>query len=186
MPSQHEIKLVHGVFVVVDGMGVLLNGKSGIGKSELALGLINRNHQLVADDSVNFYVKDNRIYGKCPDLLQDFLEVRGLGILNIRAMFGDASLCHEHPLDFIIEVFQPTDEELHSIDRLHGIQTSKNLLGIDIKQVSIPVAPGRNLSILVESAVINFRLQTSGYYAVNDFSKRHEHYMYTQPDGKEL
>ncbi len=167
----------HGVFVDVDGVGVLLSGQSGIGKSELALGLISRGHCLIADDSVILYKDDTNIMGYCPPLLQDFLEVRGLGILNIRAMFGDKAIHKQTKLKLIINIIQVEPKALYLIDRLHGMHGIRDILGIGIPEVSLPVAPGRNLSILVEAAVKNHTLKISGYNGSDDFTQRHQKFM---------
>lgn len=168
---------LHGVFIDVLSIGVLLNGQSGIGKSELALGLIDRGHSLVADDSVNFLPKDNRLMGSCPEVLQDFLEVRGLGILNIRAMFGDDAITMEKRLQLIINIIQVNQNQLYLIDRLHGMHGEKTIAGIAVPEVSIPVAPGRSLAILVESAVKNHLLKLDGYNASTDFTEKHNAFM---------
>lgn len=167
----------HGVFIDVDNVGVLLNGQSGIGKSELALGLINRGHRLIADDSVLLSLDNDSIIGSCPELLQDFLEVRGLGILNIRSMFGEQAINLSKQLQLIINIIQLPQEELYLIDRLYGMHDDRNILGILIPEVSIPVAPGRNLAILVEAAVKNHLLKLQGYNASNDFTQRHHKFM---------
>lgn len=174
LPNQITL---HGVFVDVLGIGVLLNGRSGIGKSELALGLIDRGHSLVADDSVNFHTHANKVFGTCPEILQDFLEVRGLGILNIRAMFGDDAINNEKRLQLIINIIQVNQEELYLIDRLHGMHDEKSIMSINIPEVSIPVAPGRSLAILVESAVKNHLLKLDGYHASQDFAEKHQAFM---------
>lgn len=167
----------HGVFIDVNNMGVLLSGESGIGKSELALGLISRGHRLIADDSVIFENDDQRIIGRCPPLLQDFLEVRGLGILNIKAMFNETAIQKKKQLKLIINIIQVSKKSIHLIDRLYGMHGKKDILGIEIPEVSIPVAPGRNLSILVEAAVKNHLLKMNGYNSSEDFTQRHQYYM---------
>ena len=167
----------HGVFMDVNNVGVLLSGKSGIGKSELALGLISRGHRLIADDSVILKKEGARIIGYCPPLLQDFLEVRGLGILNIRAMFNDSAIQKKKQLKLIINIIQVDQEALYLIDRLYGMHSHTNILTIQIPQVSIPVAPGRNLAILVEAAVKNHLLKINGYNSSEDFTQRHKSHM---------
>ncbi len=167
----------HGVFVDVNNTGVLLVGESGIGKSELALGLIDRGHCLVADDSVLFSQKDNQVVGSCPELLQDFLEVRGLGVINIRQMFGDKSIKENNTLELIVKIIQIKPSKLHTIDRLHGLHDTQTILGSSIPRVSIPVAPGRSLTILVEAAVKNYKLQKNGYHASLDFTEKHQDIM---------
>ena len=152
---------------------MLLTGASGIGKSELALGLINRGHRLIADDAVDLHqASHDTLIGTCPEVLQDFLEVRGLGILNIRVMFGDTAIKTSKKLQLIANIVAFDDKELRSIDRLHGMYRQCNILGIDIPEVTIPVAPGRNLSVLVESAVRNQVLINTGYNASQEFIKR--------------
>ncbi len=164
----------HGVFMDVLGIGVLLTGNSGIGKSELALGLINRGHRLVADDAVTITKQeDNTLFGTCPELLQDFLEVRGLGVLNIRVMFGDTAIKDRKRLQLIIHIVTLDDERLRNLDRLHGVHTIQTIFDIDIPEVTIPVAPGRNLSVLVECAVRNQVLKMTGYSASEEFINRH-------------
>jgi HPr kinase/phosphorylase len=163
---------VHGVYMEVLGLGVLLTGESGIGKSELALDLINRGHTLIADDAPAFHKSTNdAIIGTCPDVLQDFLEVRGIGILNIRAMFGDTAIRDSKRLRLIVRLIAYKDEELLKMDRLHGIHKLHNILGVDIPEVTVPVAPGRNLDILVEAAVRNEILKRNGYNASEEFLK---------------
>jgi len=166
---------LHGVFLDVFGVGVLLTGDSGIGKSELALGLVNRGHRLVADDAVDFQrINQETIIGTSPPLLQDFLEVRGLGVLNIRVMFGDKAIKRNKRLQLIIKIIALSREELKTIDRLHGMYCYQNILDMEIPEVSIPVAPGRNLAVLVESAVRNQVLKHTGYVASEEFIKRQQ------------
>jgi len=173
-PSTKQTML-HGVFIDALGIGVLLTGVSGIGKSELALGLINRNHRLVADDSVIFTCADNKkIIGHCPPALQDFLEVRGLGILNIRAMFGDTAIKEQKQLQLVVHIISISNEELHNIDRLHGLHRHFEVLGVQVPEVSIPVAPGRSLAVLIEGAVRNHVLKMTGYHASKEFENRHQ------------
>ncbi len=164
---------MHGVFMDIFGIGVLLTGASGIGKSELALGLINMGHRLVADDAVHFQrMAHESITGSCPALLQDFLEVRGLGILNIRVMYGDKAIKENKRLQLIVNIVAFNAEDLLAIDRLHGMYRSQNILGTKISEVTIPVAPGRNMAALVEGAVRNQVLKLTGYNASDEFIKR--------------
>lgn len=168
----------HGVFLDVLGIGVLLTGESGIGKSEIALGLINRGHRLIADDAVNFfYVGNHTILGKCPPLLQDYLEVRGLGILNVRVMFGDTAIKERKRLQLIVNLKTFTDEGLKTIDRLHGMYRNCAILGVDIPEVTIPITSGRNLAVLVEVAVRNQVLKHTGYFASEEFITRQKQLM---------
>lgn len=164
---------MHGVFMDIFGIGVLLTGASGIGKSELALGLINMGHRLVADDAVDFErVAHDSIIGTCPPILQDFLEVRGLGILNIRVMYGDKAIKENKRLQLIVNIVAFNKEDLLAIDRLHGMYRSQTIIGTDIPEVTIPVAPGRNMAALVEGAVRNQVLKHTGYHASDEFIKR--------------
>ena len=160
-------------------MGVLICGKSGIGKSELALGLINQKHCLIADDAVLFKKdpENDTLMGYCPPVLQDFLEVRGIGILNIRVLFGESTIRHTAKLTLIVKILQITEQKLQTIDRLCGIHETQEILGIPIASVTIPLMPGRNLAVLVESAVRNHALKLQGYHAGTDFTQRHNTYM---------
>ncbi len=164
---------VHGVFMAVQGLGILLTGKSGIGKSELALGLVSRGHALIADDAVLLQrTQTHTILGSCPRELRYFLEVRGLGVLNIKAMFGEHAVAPSKPLDLHIQLVELTEHDLASLDRLHGMHGHYEALGIKIPSVSIPVAAGRNLAVLVEAAVRNQQLRSQGYSASIDFENR--------------
>lgn len=175
---QEDITAIHGVFLDVLGMGVLLTGVSGVGKSEIALALINRGHKLVADDSVQFKVNSsNKIIGRCPPVLQDFLEVRGLGILNVRAMFGDTAIKKSKPLQLVVNVINIDSHEMHNIDRLNGMHRVYRIFDIEVPEVSIPVAPGRNLSILVEAAVRNQLLKLTGYNASKEFISNQQQFI---------
>ncbi|WP_295400296.1 HPr(Ser) kinase/phosphatase [uncultured Thiocystis sp.] len=168
-----ERQTVHGVFIEVLGMGVLLVGNPAVGKSELALELITRGQRLVADDAPRFArIAPEVLEGTCPETLRDFLEVRGLGILNIRAMFGEGAVLRNKTLNLIIDL-QPLDQQqLECIDRLTGSLTATTILGVAIPKIVMPVAPGRNLAILVEAAVRHQILRIRGYDAGVDFIDR--------------
>lgn len=166
--------ILHGVFLDVFEVGVLLVGQSGLGKSELALELISRGHGLVADDAVEIYrIAPEALEGRCPKVLKDFLEVRGLGILNIRAMFGETAVRPKKMLKLIINLVHADDAYMKSLDRL-SIQTeTQDILHVHIRKVTLPVAAGRNLAVLVEAAVRNYILQLRGVDSTQEFIDRH-------------
>lgn len=171
--SLAERATLHGVLLEVLGIGVLLTGDPAVGKSELALELISRGHRLVADDAPELMrVAPDIINGACPPMLQDFLEVRGLGLLNIRALFGESAIKRSKYLRLIIHLKSSDEAEAVVMDRLTGSTSSLQVLGLDIPRVTIPVAPGRNMAILVETAVRNHMLRETGYDASEDFIER--------------
>jgi len=162
---------LHGVFMEVMGTGVLITGDSSIGKSELALELITRGHRLIADDATEFSrVAPDTLLGSCPEMLRDYLEVRGLGILNIRAMFGASSIKQHRNLRLIIVLQQL--ENATQMDRLHGSKQLRKIQEVDIPEITLPVGPGRNLAVLLEAAVRNHILSTKGYDASQAFIDR--------------
>jgi HPr kinase/phosphorylase len=162
---------LHGVFMEVMGTGVLITGASSIGKSELALELLTRGHRLVADDVIEFSrIAPDVLNGACPEMLRDFLEVRGLGILNVRAMFGASAIKQDRNLRLIIVLQEMRDAA--EMDRLHGSRRRRTILGVEIPEITLPVGPGRNLSVLVEAAVRNHILCMKGYDASQAFIER--------------
>ncbi len=167
---------LHGVFMDVLGMGVLIMGKSGTGKSELALELVSRGHRLIADDAPEFCrIAPNVINGTCAvQGMNPFLEVRGLGILNVQALFGNSAIKTENHLRLVVMLEQMTPDRLKSIDRLQGDYRTRRVLGVDIPEISLPVAPGRNLAVLLECAVRNHSLKEQGYNAADDFCERQQ------------
>ena len=173
-----ETTSLHGVFIEVQGFGVLIKGNAAIGKSELALELITRGHRLIADDIVDFYrIAPERIEGRCPVLLQDFLEVRGLGILNIRALFGDNAVKPTKPLDLIIALEMADLHKPQELDRLNIKMQHERVLEVNIAKVVIPIAAGRNIAVLVEVAVRNHILLQRGINATQQFTKRQKQMM---------
>jgi HPr kinase/phosphorylase len=164
---------LHGVFMEVQGFGALIKGSPAIGKSELALELISRGHRLIADDIVDFYrISPERVEGRCPPLLQDFLEVRGLGILNIRELFGDNSVKPTKPLDLIIELEMADKLQPEQLDRLSIKALHDEVLGVKISKVHIPIAAGRNIAVLVEVAIRNHMLLLRGVNSTKQFMQR--------------
>jgi HPr kinase/phosphorylase len=178
-----EITTSHGVFLDVLGFGILITGDSQIGKSELALELISRGAGLVADDAVELYqVGPETIQGRCPPLLRDFLEVRGIGVLNIRAIFGETAVRPRKTLRLIVHLERPTKEYFQGLDRLQTKSSTTTILGVEIPTVTLAVVAGRNLAVLVEAAVRHYILQTRGYDSTKDFLDRHEAAMREQGD----
>ncbi len=168
---------MHGVFMDVLGVGVLITGESGLGKSELGLELISRNHGLVADDAVEFTrIAPNMIEGRCPPLLQNLLEVRGLGLLDIRAIFGETAVRRKMRLKLIVHlVRRKTLEE--NYERLPLDQQNEDVLGLPIRKVVIPVEAGRNIAVLLEAAVRNTILQLRGIDTLANFMERQQRAM---------
>jgi HPr kinase/phosphorylase len=165
----------HGVLLDVLGMGVLLTGESGVGKSELALELITRGGGLVADDVVELYhVAPETLEGRSPDLLKDFLEVRGLGMLNIRTIFGETAVRMRKNLKIIVQLEKPVGGVVPGLERLPLEASTEEILGVRVRKVVLPVAAGRNLAVLVEAAVRNYVLQLRGIDSTQEFIKRQE------------
>ncbi len=163
----------HGVFMEVHSIGTFIMGDSGIGKSELALSLITRGHRLIADDIVEFTsMAPGVIDGIHPGLSNEFLEVRGVGILNIKTMFGVNALRRNKTLRLIVNLIPFTPENSHQFDRLGNNHKTRTILGAEIPEMTLPVAPGRNLSILVEAAARNHLMILNGYNAAEDFIER--------------
>ncbi|WP_028309858.1 HPr(Ser) kinase/phosphatase [Derxia gummosa] len=163
---------VHGVFMDVLGIGVLITGESGLGKSELALELISRGHGLVADDAVDLArISPNTIEGRCPPLLQNLLEVRGLGLLDIKAIFGETAVRRKMRLRLIVHLVrrQTMDTEY---ERLPLEALTQTVLGLPVRKVVIPVAAGRNIAVLLEAAVRNTVLQLRGIDTMREFIER--------------
>lgn len=165
----------HGVFLDVLGMGVLITGESGVGKSELALELISRGSGLVADDVVELYhIAPETLEGRSPELLKDFLEVRGLGMLNIRTIFGETAVRTKKNLKLIVQLEKPVGGVIPGLERLPLNASAEEIMGINIRKVVLPVAAGRNLAVLAEAAVRNYVLQLRGIDSTQEFIQRQE------------
>jgi HPr kinase/phosphorylase len=163
----------HGVFMDVLGLGVLITGESGVGKSELGLELISRGHGLVADDVVEISrIAANTLEGRCPPMLKDFLEVRGLGLLNIRTIFGETAVRPKMKLKLVTHLEGPHADGRNPAERLPLADMSEDVLGVTIRRVVIPVAAGRNLAVLIEAAVRNHILQLRGVNSMDEFMAR--------------
>lgn len=154
-------EVVHGVLMDVFGIGILITGKSGVGKSEIALELINRGHRLVADDSVIIKNINDQLIGKSPEKIRYFMEIRGIGIINIQQMFGPGSIRPSESIDIIAEL-SPW-EEGKTYDRIGTEDSYEPILGIDTLKVVIPVTPGRNIPVVLETAARKYRLKQAGY-----------------------
>lgn len=163
---------LHGVFMHVQGAGVLLTGASGVGKSELALELLSRGHRLIADDATEFSIERGRVHGRCPPLLRGFIEVRSLGILNVGRLYGPRSILDSAVLNLVIALELPGTLPETGIERLSGHRSERLILDIPIPAISIPVRLGHNLAVLVETACRDDRLRRLGYHADLDLTHR--------------
>jgi HPr kinase/phosphorylase len=164
---------MHGVFMDILGLGVLITGESGLGKSELGLELISRGNGLVADDAVDLYrINQTSIEGRCPELLQNLLEVRGIGLLDIRAIFGETAVRRKMRLKLIVHLVRKETLE-RDYDRLPYEPLTQDIFGISVRKAVIQVVAGRNIAVLVEAAVRNTILQLRGVDTYQEFVERH-------------
>lgn len=161
---------IHGGLLEVFGMGVLIIGKSSIGKSETALELVGRGHRLVADDAVDIRKIDNKLFGESPKNIRHFLEIRGLGILDINRLYGVGAVKISTEIDFVIELEKWNDEKEY--DRLGLDDNYKKILDVEIPHINVPVKPGRNIALIVEVAARNIRQKMYGYNAAVELNRR--------------
>ena len=164
---------VHGVLVEIYGEGVLLTGDSGIGKSETALELIKRGHRLIADDAVEIKkVGRDRLVGDAPEMIRYYMELRGIGVVNVRRIYGIGAVKPESGIDLVVHL-EPW-EEGKAYDRLGLSSESEVILGVEIPRVTIPVRPGRNLAVILELAAMNNRQKKLGYNAAEALAASHD------------
>ena len=161
----------HGVFVEVYGEGILLLGDSGIGKSETAIELVKRGHRLIADDAVEIKrVSDKKLIGSAPDLIKHYVELRGIGIVDVRRIFGMGAVKEVEQIDLVINLEQWIDGKMY--DRF-GLQSeTTDILGVNVTSATIPVTPGRNMAIIIEIAAMNNKQKKMGYNTAEEFNKR--------------
>ncbi len=161
----------HGVFVEVYGEGILITGDSGVGKSETAIELIKRGHRLIADDAVELRkVSSQTIVGRAPDIIRYYVELRGIGVVDVRRLFGMGSVKETEKVDIIINLEQWVQGKMY--DRM-GLETEyTDIMGIQIPSITIPVKPGRNLAVVLEIAAMNNRQKKMGYNTAEEFNKK--------------
>lgn len=162
---------MHGVLVEVNGEGILILGESGVGKSETALEIVKRGHRLIADDQVEIRkVSETTLVGRAPEVIRHLIEIRGIGILDVKELYGVSSVKQQESIDFVINL--ELWDESKQYDRLGLKDETTEILGIKVPSVTIPVGPGRNLAIIVEAAAINHRVKKMGYNAAQDLVSR--------------
>lgn len=162
---------MHGVLVDIYGIGVLITGESGVGKSETALELVQRGHRLIADDAVEIKkLDDSVLVGQSPELLKHFLEIRGIGIVDVRSLYGVGAIKNSKMIDLIIHLESWNEERYY--DRLGLDKEYDKILGINLEKLVVPVKPGRNTSMILEVAAMNFRQKGMGYDAAEEFTRK--------------
>ena len=162
---------LHGVLIEVYGEGILILGESGVGKSETALEVVKRGHRLIADDLVEVRrVSDTTLLGRAPEIIRHLIEIRGIGILDVKELYGVSSVKMQENVDFVINL--EIWDEKKTYERLGLNEETTNILGIEVPSITIPVRPGRNLAIIVEVAAINFRQKKMGYNAAKALTDR--------------
>ena len=173
----------HGVLVDVFGVGVLITGESGVGKSECALELIKRGHLLVADDVVDIARVGHKLRGESPEIVRDFMELRGIGIVDIKLIFGIGAVMRKKTVDMVIHLEYWTPGK--DYDRLGTKDQTMDILGINVPLINVPVRSGRNLAMIVEIAARNWRLKNEGYSAVTELDRRLEQMYGVKKAGEE-
>ncbi len=164
---------VHGVLVEVHGEGILLTGDSGIGKSETALELIKRGHRLIADDAVDIRrVNNNSLIGSAPELIRYYMELRGIGVVDVRHLYGVGAVKPESAIDLVVNM-EPWDDS-KAYDRLGLTNDVEDILGVTVPSITIPVGPGRNLAVILELAAMNNRQKKMGYNAAETLAQNHD------------
>jgi len=162
---------IHGVLVDVYGVGVLITGSSGIGKSETALELVKRGHRLVADDAVEIrQTADNQLYGSAPDLIKHLLEIRGIGIINVMTLFGAGAVRNVKKISIVMALENWQQDKQY--DRIGLDEEKTQIIDTEIPLLTIPVRPGRNLAVIIEVAAMNYRLKGMGYNAAQQFTSK--------------
>ncbi len=164
--------LMHGVFLNIYGKGVIIRGDSGIGKSEIALELVKRGHQLVADDAVELYHIGPSIYGKSPEVLRNMLEIRGVGIIDVAKMFGAGSVLDRYQVDLIIQLERWLPSKEYARIGLDEDDSNEDILGVKVAKMVIPVTGGRSMSAIIEAAVTNMQLKSTGFDSSKEFMNR--------------
>jgi HPr kinase/phosphorylase len=162
---------MHGVLVEVNGEGILILGESGVGKSETALEIVKRGHRLIADDQVEIRrVSETTLVGRAPEVIRHLIEIRGIGILDVKELYGVSSVKMQEGIDFVINL--ELWDEKKTYDRMGLTDETTEILGIKVPSITIPVGPGRNLAIIVEAAAINYRVKKMGYNAAQKLVSR--------------
>ncbi|MDF9866646.1 HPr kinase/phosphorylase [Bacilli bacterium PM5-3] len=166
------VELVSGTLMQINGKGILIKGPSGIGKSEIALELMKKGHNLVSDDSVEVHLFDNRLVGKAPKLIRNMIEIRGVGILDVTQLFGHSIISEQAQIDYVIELSK-WDKKL-TYERVGDNRLLENILGIELEKLVLPVSEGRSMADVIEVSVTNFKLQEKGINVSADFAKKIE------------
>lgn len=173
----------HGVLVEVYGEGLLLMGESGIGKSEAAAELLKRGHRLIADDAVEIRkIADNSLIGSSPELIRNYIEIRGIGVINVAKLFGMGAIKNETTINMVVNIVPWSDDRVY--DRLGLDEQYLDLLGVKVPTLTIPIKPGRNLAIILEIAAMNNRQKMMGYNAAVEFTEQINRHFDASGNGK--
>lgn len=164
--------LIHGVFLNIYGKGVIIRGDSGIGKSEIALELVKRGHQLIADDAVELYHIGQNIVGKAPKVLSNLLEIRGIGVIDVSKMFGAGSVLSKNNVDLIIQLERWLPSREYTRIGVEEDDVTEEILNVSIPKIVVPVTGGRSMSVIIESAVMNMQLKFQGFDSSKEFVNR--------------
>lgn len=161
---------LHGTLLQIYGTGVLIKGPSGIGKSEIALELIKKGHNLVSDDSVKIIAYDNRLIGSAPELIKNMIEIRGLGIIDATKLFGYSIVSDSSPIEFVVELSRWDNKKTY--ERLGNNIVTENILDVEVEKIDLPVSEGRSMADVIEASVTNFKLREKGIDVAAEFHAR--------------
>lgn len=171
---------IHAELVDVSGVGVIITGKSGVGKSEAALELVKRGHRLVADDCVDIRLHEGELIGQAPDIIENLIEIRGLGILNVMTMFGAGAVKKSDYISLIIDLEEWDQNK--NYDRLGLDEDYTKIFDIEVPKLTVPVRPGRNVAVIIEVAAMNHRLKSMGIHSAKEFTDKLTDFMNHKPE----